>query len=99
MKDAYSFEDLIAIMNRLRSPGGCPWDAEQTHDTLKRYLLEESYEVLEAIDSGSADNLQEELGDLLLQPVFHCAIAEEAGSFTINDVIGTLCRKLIRRHP
>lgn len=93
------FNDLISIMKRLRAPGGCPWDAEQTHESLTRYLLEEAYEVIEAIDNKSSEHLKEELGDLLLQPVFHAAIAEENGSFTINDVIQTICDKLIRRHP
>jgi tetrapyrrole methylase family protein/MazG family protein len=97
--DNCNFEDLVNIMRRLRGPGGCPWDAEQTHESLTRYLLEESYEVIEAIESKSPSHLQEELGDLLLQPVFHAAIAEESGRFTINDVIQTLCTKLIRRHP
>jgi tetrapyrrole methylase family protein/MazG family protein len=94
-----TFEELTAIMKRLRAPGGCPWDAEQTHESLTRYLLEETYEVIEAIESRSPEHIKEELGDLLLQPVFHAAIAEEAGSFTIQDVIATLCDKLIRRHP
>lgn len=93
------FDQLLTIMRRLRGPGGCPWDAEQTHQSLTRYLLEETYEVIEAIDEQSPEHLKEELGDLLLQPVFHAAIAEEAGDFTINDVINTLCQKLIRRHP
>jgi tetrapyrrole methylase family protein/MazG family protein len=94
-----SFDTLISIMRRLRAPGGCPWDAEQTHESLTRYLLEETYEVIEAIDAKNPDHLKEELGDLLLQPVFHAAIAEEAGDFTMSDVIQTLCDKLIRRHP
>jgi len=93
------FEGLVTIMRRLRGPGGCPWDAEQTHESLTRYLLEEAYEVIEAIDLKSPEHLKEELGDLLLQPVFHAAIAEEAGTFTIEDVICSLCDKLIRRHP
>ncbi|MDA8427965.1 MAG: nucleoside triphosphate pyrophosphohydrolase [Geobacteraceae bacterium] len=93
------FDELIMIMKRLRGPGGCPWDAEQTHESLTRYLLEETYEVIEAIDAKSPEHLQEELGDLLLQPVFHAAIAEESGSFSIDDVIQTLCEKLVRRHP
>jgi tetrapyrrole methylase family protein/MazG family protein len=97
--DQDSFEDLLMIMKRLRGPGGCPWDAEQTHESLTRYLLEETYEVIEAIDARSPEHLKEELGDLLLQPVFHAAIAEEAGTFTMQDVIRTLCDKLIRRHP
>ncbi|WP_277057656.1 nucleoside triphosphate pyrophosphohydrolase [Trichlorobacter lovleyi] len=93
------FNQIMSIMRRLRAPGGCPWDAEQSHESLKRYLLEESYEVLEAIDSGSDELLKEELGDLLLQPVFHAAIAEERGAFTIEDVLASLSDKLIRRHP
>ena len=97
--DQAMFEQLIAIMKRLRGPGGCPWDAEQTHESLTRYLLEETYEVIEAIEAKSPEHIKEELGDLLLQPVFHAAIAEEAGTFTMNDVISTLCDKLVRRHP
>ncbi|OGU14640.1 MAG: nucleoside triphosphate pyrophosphohydrolase [Geobacteraceae bacterium GWC2_53_11] len=99
MTTQHTFDDLLDIMRKLRAPGGCPWDAEQTHESLTRYLLEETYEVIEAIDEQSPQHLKEELGDLLLQPVFHAAIAEEAGSFTMNDVINTLCDKLIRRHP
>ena len=99
MTDSNGFDGLVEIMRKLRGPGGCPWDAEQTHESLTRYLLEETYEVIEAIDSRSADHIKEELGDLLLQPIFHAAIAEEAGSFTIKDVIDTLSEKLIRRHP
>lgn len=95
----HTFDDLLDIMRKLRAPGGCPWDAEQTHESLTRYLLEETYEVIEAIDEQSPQHLKEELGDLLLQPVFHAAIAEEAGTFTMNEVISTLCDKLIRRHP
>jgi tetrapyrrole methylase family protein/MazG family protein len=97
--DQAMFEQLIAIMKRLRGPGGCPWDAEQTHESLTRYLLEETYEVIEAIDAKTPEHIKEELGDLLLQPVFHAAIAEEAGTFTMNDIITTLCDKLVRRHP
>ncbi|MFA7404112.1 MAG: nucleoside triphosphate pyrophosphohydrolase [Pelobacteraceae bacterium] len=99
MNSHYTFEQLVNIMQKLRAPGGCPWDAEQTHESLTRYLLEETYEVIEAIDEKSPQHLKEELGDLLLQPVFHAAIAEESGDFTINDIITTLCDKLIRRHP
>lgn len=93
------FERIMSIMRKLRAPGGCPWDAEQTHDSLKRYLLEETYEVIEAIDSADDEHLKEELGDLLLQPVFHAAIAEERGAFTIDQVLETLADKLVRRHP
>lgn len=94
-----NFDRTMGIMRRLRGPGGCPWDAEQTHDSLKRYLIEECYEVVEAIDKGDDSHLQEELGDLLLQPLFHAAIAEERGAFTIDDIMGTLSDKLVRRHP
>ena len=99
MNTNYTFEQLLGIMRKLRAPGGCPWDAEQTHESLTRYLLEETYEVIEAIDEKSPQHLKEELGDLLLQPIFHAAIAEEAGDFTMDDIINTLCEKLIRRHP
>lgn len=93
------FERLVTIMGRLRGPGGCPWDAEQTHESLTRYLLEEAYEVIEAIDAGSPEMLKEELGDLLLQPVFHAAIAAEKGTFTMADVLAAINDKLVRRHP
>jgi XTP/dITP diphosphohydrolase len=87
-------------MDRLRSPGGCPWDAEQTHTTLARYLLEETYEVLEAIETDDRGLLREELGDLLLQVLFHARLAEEqADPYSIEDVAGDLVEKLIRRHP
>lgn len=98
-KDHTDFEQLLNIMRRLRGPGGCPWDAEQTHESLTRYLLEETYEVIEAIDAKSPEHLREELGDLLLQPVFHAVIAEEAGQFDMSDVINNICEKLVRRHP
>lgn len=93
------FNRAMQIMRRLRAPGGCPWDAEQTHDSLKRYLIEECYEVVEAIDKKDDSLLCEELGDLMLQPLFHAAIAEERGTFSIDDVLQTLTDKLIRRHP
>lgn len=97
--DGASFYRLVEIMKRLRGLGGCPWDAEQTHDSLKRYLIEECYEALEAIETGDDAFLKEELGDVLLQPVFHAAIAEEEGRFTIDDIIDGICSKLVRRHP
>ena len=97
--DKNKFDRLMEIMRRLRAPGGCQWDAEQTHESLKRYLLEETYEVIEAIDAASTPMLQEELGDLLLQVVFHAVIAEERNEFAIDDIIDTLNDKLIRRHP
>jgi len=93
------FADLVAIMSHLRGPGGCPWDREQTHASLRPYLLEETYETLEAIDAGGPDRLREELGDLLLQVVFHAEMAREAGAFTIDDVVSGLAEKLVRRHP
>lgn len=99
MGDRPTFDDLVAIMARLRGPGGCPWDREQTHASLRPYLLEETYETLEAIDSNASDRLREELGDLLLQVVFHAQMAAEAGTFTINDVVAGLAEKLVRRHP
>ncbi|HLO26015.1 MAG TPA: nucleoside triphosphate pyrophosphohydrolase [Geobacteraceae bacterium] len=94
-----NFDRLMVLMRRLRAPGGCPWDAEQTHESLKRYLIEETYEVVEAIDKKDHDLLREELGDLLLQPIFHSVIAEERGEFTMADVIDAICDKLVRRHP
>ncbi len=93
------FDRLVSIMARLRAPGGCPWDREQTHESLKKYLLEETYEVLDAIDSGDWDHLAEELGDLMLQPVFHAQVAGEAGRFGIGDALDAINEKLVRRHP
>ncbi|MGE5604895.1 MAG: nucleoside triphosphate pyrophosphohydrolase [Bacteroidota bacterium] len=90
---------LVAIMAKLRSDQGCPWDREQNHQSLKPCVIEETYEVVEAIDSGRPDKLCEELGDLLLQIVFHAQLAEEAGYFKIEDVIDGITEKLIRRHP
>jgi MazG family protein len=91
--------DLLTVMHRLRSPGGCPWDREQTHQTLARHLLEEAHETLEAIDSGDPDRLREELGDLLLQVVFHAEMAMQEGTFDVDDVAEEITAKLIRRHP
>ena len=91
--------DLLDIMARLRGPAGCPWDREQSPNTLKKYLIEEAYEALEAIEAGTPDGLKEELGDLLLQIVFLSRIAEEKGQFNFLDVVHTLAEKLIRRHP
>lgn len=93
------FTELVELMKKLRGPGGCPWDREQTVESLKPYLIEETYEVIEAIDEGSADMLKEELGDLLLQVVFHSELAREKGEFDISDVIEGLINKLISRHP
>ncbi len=94
-----SFSRLIEITAQLRAPDGCPWDREQTHHTLRASLIEESAEVLEAIESGDDAHLCEELGDLLLQSVFHAQIAAEEGRFTLDDVVNGICDKLIRRHP
>ena len=96
-KEKYGFEDLVKIMEKLRKE--CPWDRKQTHRSLKKYLVEEAYEVLDAIDTEDDEKLKEELGDLLLQPVFHAQIAKERGAFDINDVIDLLVRKLMDRHP
>ena len=90
---------LVDIMAKLRAPGGCPWDREQTHASLRPYLLEEAYEVLDAIDHGDTDALRDELGDLLLQVVFHSELAGETGAFTIADVANAIASKLVRRHP
>ncbi len=91
--------DLVRIMARLRGPGGCPWDAEQDHRSLARHLLEEAHEVLDAIDAGDSDLLKEELGDLLLQVVFHAQMAADEGRWDVDDVAEGIVRKLIRRHP
>ena len=93
------FQTLVDIVERLRAPGGCPWDREQTHESLKRNLLEEAHEALEAIDGGDPAVLSEELGDLLVQIAFHADIAREAGQFEMGDVVERINRKLIRRHP
>jgi MazG family protein len=90
---------LEKIMGKLRGPGGCPWDRRQTHKSLKPYLLEETHEVLEAIDSGNAEHLREELGDLLLQVVFHSQLAKEKHKFNLQQVAKTIGDKLLRRHP
>jgi XTP/dITP diphosphohydrolase len=93
-------ERAVAVMDRLRSPGGCPWDAEQTHESLARYLVEETYEVLEAIERNDRALLREELGDLLLQVLFHARLAqEEPEPYSIEDVAHDLVEKLVRRHP
>jgi ATP diphosphatase len=93
------FAEAVAIMTRLRAPGGCPWDREQTFDSIRKYTLEETYEVFDAIERRNWTDLKEELGDLLLQVLFYSEMASEAGDFAISDVIDGLNRKLIRRHP
>ncbi|HET8575530.1 MAG TPA: nucleoside triphosphate pyrophosphohydrolase [Methylomirabilota bacterium] len=93
------FESLLSIMARLRGEAGCPWDRAQTRESLKPYLIEEAYEVIQAIDEGSRDHLIEELGDLLFQVVFHCQVASERNEFTIAEVLDQLSDKMTRRHP
>lgn len=95
----YSFQDLGIIMDKLLGQDGCPWDKEQSHQSLKRYLIEESYEVLEAIDEKDPEHIKEELGDVLLQIFFHGKIAEKSGDFSLEDITDTISKKLIRRHP
>jgi tetrapyrrole methylase family protein / MazG family protein len=93
------FEKLVALQKRLRAPNGCPWDREQTHKSLRTYLIEEAYEVLDALESGDDTKFAEEMGDLLLQVVFHSQIAAEEGRFTVADVIREIHEKMVRRHP
>jgi MazG family protein len=93
------FAAMVALQARLRGPGGCPWDAEQTHESLRKFLIEETYEVLDAIEDGDAQHFASELGDLLLQVIFHAIVAEETGAFTISDVIEAVYTKMVRRHP
>jgi tetrapyrrole methylase family protein/MazG family protein len=95
----YNFDDLTAIMKRLRSPGGCPWDRKQNHRSLLPYLLEETYEVIDSVHRRNMNDLREELGDVLLQVVFHSQLADERGKFAIDDVVDQICRKLVVRHP
>ena len=97
--DRYGMDDLIRIMELLRSPEGCPWDREQTHKSIRRNMLEEAYEAAEAIDQEDPAHLKEELGDVLLQVVFHARMAQEAGQFTFDDVVDGICQKLVFRHP
>jgi tetrapyrrole methylase family protein/MazG family protein len=94
-----NFQALVALMAKLRSPEGCPWDRKQTPESLKPFLIEECYEVVDALGESSPDKVKEELGDLLFQIIFHSRIAEERGQFTINDVISTNVEKMVRRHP
>ena len=98
-KEHYSYEDMLEIMRLLRAPGGCPWDAEQTHESIRRNFLEETCEAVEAIDNHDMPALREELGDVLMQVIFHAQMEAEVGGFTMRDVIDGLCRKLVYRHP
>ena len=95
----YTFDDLKNITEKLRSEGGCPWDRAQTHESMKKYLVEECAEVLEAIDNQDTGNLCEELGDVLYQIMIHSEIEKEKGNFTVDDVIDSICKKMVRRHP
>lgn len=97
-KRKYTFADFIAIMERLIAPDGCPWDRIQTHESLKRYLIEECYEAVDAINNNDSENLCEELGDVMLQVVFHSVLAKKEGLFDIDDVIGAVSEKMINRH-
>lgn len=99
LKDKYNIDDLLHIMELLRGPGGCPWDAEQTHESIRSSFIEETYEVIEAINKNDKELLQEELGDALLQVVFHAQIEKEIGCFDFDDVTDGICKKLIERHP
>lgn len=98
-KDRYDINDLLKIMELLRSPGGCPWDAEQTHESIRNGFIEETYEVIEAINKNDRELLLEELGDVLLQVVFHAEIEKEKNSFDFSDVCDGICKKLVERHP
>lgn len=98
-KKKYSFDDLVQIVKILRSPEGCPWDAEQTNQSIKQALIEEAYEALDSLDKGEDDKFYDELGDVLLQVVFHSEIASETGRFDVSDVTTAICSKMIHRHP
>ena len=99
MQKRYTFEDLRDIIEQLRSENGCPWDKVQTHESLRADMLEEAYEAVDAIDKGDMDNLKEELGDVLMQVVFHSSIEAQKGGFTMDDVIQGICEKMVYRHP
>jgi len=97
-KNTHSFDRLVKLMARLRAKNGCPWDRVQTHSSLKKYLIEEAYEVCEAIDSRDPEKLKEELGDFLFQVIFHAQIAKERGAFDIKDILDATYEKMVRRH-
>ena len=98
-KESYDLRDFVALITFLRSPDGCPWDQVQTHESIRRNFLEETYEACEAIDAGDTAHLKEELGDVLMQVLFHTDIEREAGHFDIDDVADAACKKLVYRHP
>lgn len=99
MEKKYTFQDLLDIVKKLRGEGGCPWDMEQTHQSIKQSIIEEGYELIETLDNEDWENVADESGDLLLQVVFHAQIGKENGEYSIDDVINAICRKLIHRHP
>lgn len=99
IKDRYTLDDYRALIHFLRSPGGCPWDRAQTHESIRRNVIEEAYETAHAIDSGDTDNLREELGDLMMQVLLHADMEEEKGNFDLDDVADAACKKLVFRHP
>ena len=98
-KDRYNIDDLIEIVTLLRAPGGCPWDREQTHESIRKNFIEETYEVIEAINKNSTEGLKEELGDVLLQVALHTEMEREKGNFDFDDVCNDICQKLVIRHP
>ena len=98
-KSHYNVDDFRRLVHLLRQKDGCPWDSVQTHESMKKYLVEECGEVLEAIDNQDTENLCEELGDVLYQIMIHCEIEKEQGNFTIDDVVNGICEKMVRRHP
>lgn len=95
----YTFDEFVEIIARLRAPGGCPWDIEQTHESLRQNVIEEAYELVEAIDGGKPEKIADESGDVLLQVVLHAQIAKDEGEYDISDVTDAICRKIIHRHP
>lgn len=99
IKDKYDINDLIRLVTALRAPDGCPWDRKQTHESIKKNFIEETYEVIEAINKNDCEGLKEELGDVLLQVALHCEMEREKGVFDFNDVANDICRKLVVRHP
>lgn len=99
IKDNYDINDFLRLITVLRSPGGCPWDRKQTHESIKKNFIEETYEVVEAINKADAQSLREELGDVLLQVAMHSEMESEKGSFDFNDVVNDICKKLVVRHP
>lgn len=98
-KEKYTFDELVEIIARLRAPGGCPWDMEQTHESIRKSMIEEAYELVEAIDGGKPSKIADESGDVLLQVVLHAQIGKDNGEYDINDVTDMISRKMIHRHP